>query len=503
MAETYDNKAILGEQLETLATDIAADIRLRTRGWNVTLSNGNALAIKWPANKYISRTSFLVLMANRNCGYDVIALGMRQNSPSGSTPGTCPAPKMQVITYSDNNVPEFWYNNTDATERAIYLKFPTMGAAHPVSVIAATNTFSEFTVGSIDGGSVTSDIATDGTSGVTYVSKGGFVDVSGYTSYNAILAVANSGRVPYYPYTDSSNSGTVNLYYAGSYGLPNVGMVLYFRSVMGNTLYHNSFPAYASTFTNVQKMPLFDADKVLGSSDASSWSGDNTNVPTRAAVEAKISSAMSGNVGGYIGNFAPQSVLTYQNRIPFKNGDWISMGSSGTAYYYPDNDDTQTLASISVNSGDCIYWTVDGDFVIKPSNAVQVFTVSSLSDWNTLTNTGLYQIASQASGVSNSPGSGQFSCLVSDANGKITQVATGGGSVFYRFKSSGQWSSWRDVKNADNYVYNGASPVSIGSQFATHWSAITSIQNYLNAETKIAVVNALPQVPDANTLYFI
>ena len=196
------------------------------------------------------------------------------------------------------------------------------------------------------------------------------VDVTGYTSFSDIGAVVSAGNIPYYYH--QVGVGAAKLYYQGtsvSNGVPpTVSQV--FAGVFNGVLYETRFVNGASAFSAVVETPIFSAERVASSGESSSWSSDDTNVPTRAAVESKISSAMSGNVGGFMGVYSVSGInyLIAFTGYNFKNGDWFSMYDSGTITYYPNNDRSSS-ATISVSAGDDVYWTTTGVLLVRNMSA--------------------------------------------------------------------------------------------------------------------------------------
>lgn len=276
------------------------------------------------------------------------------------------------------------------------------------------------------------------------------VNVTNYTSFSDISAVVSAGNIPYYYHV--VGSGAAKLYYQGtnvSGGIPpTVSQV--FVGVFNGVLYETRFVNGASAFSAVVETPIFSAERVASSGESSSWSSDDTNVPTRAAVESKISSAMSGNIGGFLGSWKPIGVQYYQTTNDFKKGDWVSITEAGSVAYYKNNDRSQSYTTFAVNAGDDIYWTTSGEFQKKASTSLQIYPISNLEDWNSLTNTGLYQIASQASDVAHGPGSGsggRIACYVAVTNGRIIQLAIAGHLWRRQSDNNGGFSnaSWEEI----------------------------------------------------------
>ena len=83
-------------------------------------------------------------------------------------------------------------------------------------------------------------------------------------------------------------------------------------------------------------------------------------------------------------------------------------------------------------------------------------SVTALADWDTLTDTGIYEIASQASGVAHSPESGNMTLIVMKASSFITQTAVGK-EVYKRCYTSGSWTDWQRC-NEFVTTYNSSTP---------------------------------------------
>ena len=260
-----------------------------------------------------------------------------------------------------------------------------------------------------------------------WVTSPALVDVTSYTSYSSITAVASDGAQPYYAHTDGSL--VVYLMYVGvsTPTGPGQSVALVFCGVSNGSIYRTSFTNGGTSFAQVSKTPVFSSDNVIDSSSQSAWSTDDINVPTRAAVEAKIASAITGDIGGLLGGVSPSALNWYiLNGFNFKKGDWFVASDSGDIYYYPQNDRNQTQLILSVDENQEVYWTADGFLVARPDTSMHVYGISSLEDWNTLNVTGVYAIESQASGVANGPGSGsggRIVCYVTKTNGRIIQLA--------------------------------------------------------------------------------
>lgn len=307
------------------------------------------------------------------------------------------------------------------------------------------------------------------------------VNVTNYTSFSDISDVVSAGNIPYYYH--AVGSGAAKLYYQGtnvSGGIPpTVSQV--FVGVFNGVLYEARFVNGASAFSAVVETPIFSTDRVASSSESSSWSSDDTNVPTRAAVESKISSAMSGSIGGFLGSWTPIGMQYYQTANDFKKGDWVSITEAGSVAYYKNNDRSQSYTTFAVNAGDDIYWTTSGEFQKKASTSLQIYPISNLEDWDSLTNTGLYQIASQASNVAHGPGSGsggRIVCYVAVTNGRIIQLAIAGHLWRRQSDNNGGFSnaSWEDVAFSSQ-VYSYVAKTGIYSELSNPFA----LKDYVDA----------------------
>lgn len=307
------------------------------------------------------------------------------------------------------------------------------------------------------------------------------VNVTNYTSFSDIGAVVSAGNIPYYYH--AVGSGAAKLYYQGinvSGGIPpTVSQV--FAGVFNGVLYETRFVNGAIAFSAVVETPIFSTDRVASSSESSSWSSDDTNVPTRAAVESKISDSMSGNIGGFLGAWTPIGVQYYQTANDFKKGDWVSITEAGNVAYYKNNDRSQSYTTFAVNAGDDIYWTTSGEFQKKASTALQIYPISNLEDWDSLTNTGLYQIASQASNVAHGPGSGsggRIVCYVAVTNGRIIQLAIAGRLWRRQSNNNGGFSnaSWEEVAFSSQ-VYSYVAKTGIYSELSNPFA----LKDYVDA----------------------
>ena len=194
------------------------------------------------------------------------------------------------------------------------------------------------------------------------------VDVSEYTSAASIEAVATEGSLPYYAY--DTGSVIVKIPYVGKTSSRG-GASLNFCAIVDNTLYRTYFIYGAYAFGAVSSNAIITDARLRTSSDSTNWSNDDTNVPTRAAVDAKISDAVQGNVGGFMGVYSV-SGINYMISFAgynFRMGDWFSMYDSGTVSYYQNNDRTGSSIALTVNAGDDVYWTTSGILLVRNTSS--------------------------------------------------------------------------------------------------------------------------------------
>lgn len=512
MAESYDPKAILGAQLETLATDIAKD--------NHNLAYGFCRC--WPYSssweKNYALLARLTSVTNTNWAFGQLfkiesrdSFAIFKVSMSGTT-SAVNEKKIDVLysfgltksqieklivaryTYTGNTLNGAVvsiYTDVSLNLGSVYNRVSLRqldnhsGGQYSYEDWQKATFYTHYLEGSASAASDEYLYASlSGNSFDMTYSSPVMVNVSAYTTYSSILDEFNAGKIPYYRYT--SGNTAIDLTFAGTRAIPNVGMVLDFNAVQNNTIYYVGFAGSSSSFGTVRTFPLFSSDNVKTSSDTSSWSSDNTNVPTRAAVESKISSAMSGSLGGFLGSMSPNDISLYQiSGHTFLKGDWFVVSESGTAYYYPNNDRSASSITLNLLEGDEYYWTTSGTLVKKPSTALQIYSISSLSDWNSLTSPGLYHIS--VSGATNAPSTGTFSCLVSNENDNIRQIAFKSNNIYYRGKGyNTSWTAWKNVNDVDH---------------ATSADTATSATNYISGSTTYNIANAINS--KQGTLHFI
>ena len=437
MSNSYDEDAILGAKIERLVVSI---LQKHVDGGLVSAAAMNDLKARLSALEEVS--------SNENIGER-----------------TADAFDSQLLKVGGVDV-------TDATNHTV-----TFSQASSKSDITSGSTLSNLfgkikkwynSFGSLAWKSSVSDADISGTISDSHIEsasawngKAEQVNVTNYTSFSDIGAVISAGNIPYYYH--QVGIGAAKLYYQGtsvSNGVPpTVSQV--FAGVFNGVLYETRFVNGASAFSSVTETPIFSAERVVSSGESSSWSMDDQNVPTRAAVEAKIASAISGDIGGLLGGVSVSQINYYiMMGFNFKKGDWFVSSDSGTVYYFPNNDRSQTQQSVDVLENQEVYWTTDGRLVARPDLSMNIFRVSNLEDWNTLNATGVYAIESQASNVLNGPGEGSYGrivCYVAVTNGRIVQLAVG--ARVWRRQSSNDGgfsnSSWEQLAFAsqiDTYV---------------------------------------------------
>ena len=558
-ATTFNGTASVAKSYDASfygSNSIASSLGSRVYGKTVRLGNGEGLSINMANSLHTGRSTALVLMSGNNGRYSLVELGWFKGAGTDSAIGSITNLYSHVLaTYATDNdsVPKV-YVNTGTIEYGcgIYLVMTNTGWSTQATVMLNCENMLEVSIGTIDRtvAMTTTDVSGNtvfnlddrlviGSSSSaswsgddTHLPTRGAVqdkldgkvnianiDLSGQTT-TLLSKVQEMGNTAvhyrrYYTTGDASAAGISDKPVSGSGFLVEIlcnrrnNANDWRYALIGYSLGHKPYFASVSNLdTSISWTQILSWDRVRTSSDTSSWSSDNSNVPTRAAVEAKISNAISGNVGGFLGSWMPAGVQYYQSANDFKNGDWVSITQSGSVSYYKNNDRTQSYTILPVNTGDDIYWTTEGEFQKKASTAVQIYPTSELSDWNDLTSSGLYQIS--VSGATRAPATGTFSCLVSNENGNIRQVAFNSTNIYYRGKaSSGQaWTDWKNVDSvthaanattAANYITDQSTTVSIHYKFTYVDNQIYDISNY----KKIRVVNNLPSSPDSDTIYFI
>lgn len=340
------------------------------------------------------------------------------------------------------------------------------------------------------------------------------VDVSEYTSAASIEAVATEGSLPYYAY--DTGSVIVKIPYVGKTSSQG-GASLNFCAIVNNTLYRTYFNYGSDAFGAVSSNAIITDARLRTSSDQNAWGMDDTNVPTRAAVENKIDAALSGTIGGFLGPTTVSSMNYNVNFLGynFKKGDWFSMMDGGTLYYYPGNDRTQQQQTITVNAGDDVYWTTSGNLVYRTSsNNVRRYQIMDLSDWNTLTETGIYEIGSQVNSVAdNSPPSeyGRMTLYVTkDVNTNtgiyfVTQMAVGDHvSIRYQEYSGGSyvWGSWKRL-NYFSAVIDDTGATRTATSFADLKAAAKATKDIVllvKTMTGLAVVSTVYTLAKVNEI---
>lgn len=199
----------------------------------------------------------------------------------------------------------------------------------------------------------------------------------GTATYSDVLTLLQDGKVPWFRSGETlpDRLGSALLvFYAQTYNPLVIPQVVDQRSItfiaVNGDYMQAAYVLTPSGWSELMTIGLMESDRVKTSSDTSSWATDDTNVPTRAAVDGKISDALSGNVGGFMGVYSVSGInyLIAFTGYNFKNGDWFSMYDSGTITYYPNNDRSSS-ATISVSAGDDVYWTTSGVLLVRNMSA--------------------------------------------------------------------------------------------------------------------------------------
>ena len=99
------------------------------------------------------------------------------------------------------------------------------------------------------------------------------------------------------------------------------------------------------------------------SADLSTMPSDDVNSYTGKAISDYVASAISGDLGGYLGLINIEKCAA----ITWKKGDWFVAEETGTYTYTVDG----TAKTIALNEGDEVYYTVDGKLEVKPTSTYE------------------------------------------------------------------------------------------------------------------------------------
>lgn len=106
-------------------------------------------------------------------------------------------------------------------------------------------------------------------------------------------------------------------------------------------------------------------EKLKDSSNTSTFSDDDESTYTGKAIADKISDAMSGSIGGWLGNLSVAQVNAKGTNL--KSGDYATLTDSGTI----------TRGNVSVSPGDDVYWITSSLTWERKNNANYVTTNGS------------------------------------------------------------------------------------------------------------------------------
>lgn len=98
-------------------------------------------------------------------------------------------------------------------------------------------------------------------------------------------------------------------------------------------------------------------EKLKDSSNTSSFSDDDESTYTGKAIADKISAAMSGSIGGWLGNLSVAQINAKGTNL--KSGDYTTLTDSGTI----------TRGNVSVSQGDDVYWIASSQTWGRKNNA--------------------------------------------------------------------------------------------------------------------------------------
>ena len=99
------------------------------------------------------------------------------------------------------------------------------------------------------------------------------------------------------------------------------------------------------------------------SADLASMQSDDVNSYTGKAISDYVASAISEDLGGYLGLINIEECAA----ITWKKGDWFVAEETGTYTYTVDG----TAKTIALNEGNEVYYTVDGKLEVKPTSTYE------------------------------------------------------------------------------------------------------------------------------------
>ena len=150
-------------------------------------------------------------------------------------------------------------------------------------------------------------------------------------------------------------------------------------------------------------------EKLKDSSNTSSFSDDDVSTYTGKAIADKISDAMSGSIGGWLGNLSVAQINAKGTNL--KSGDYATLTDSGTII----------LGSVSVSQGDDVYWIPSSQTWERKNNANYVTTNGSQ------TITGAKMFSTNPRSVKSGTGWANFLTGNSTANVSMRYGADGNG----------------------------------------------------------------------------
>lgn len=174
------------------------------------------------------------------------------------------------------------------------------------------------------------------------------------------------------------------------------------------------------------------------------------------------------SVSGNAGTATTATNASITRTADTTNGDKLQIGT-GTAV----NITNAKHAASADSATSATNYASSGGIATALSDKVPKTMVTSLADWNTLKETGIYEIESQASNVAHSPESGKLGCYVTVAAGYVTQLAVGD-KVYKRCMPAKTqvWESWVALQDSSGLTVNELYTTSAGGYIDIHGATI-------------------------------
>lgn len=155
---------------------------------------------------------------------------------------------------------------------------------------------------------------------------------------------------------------------------------------------------------------------------------------------------ISANISGNAATATTATNASITRTADTTNGDKLQIGT-GTAV----NITNAKHAASADSATSATNYASSGGIATALSGKVPKTVVTSLADWNTLNETGIYAVESQASNVAHSPESGKLACYVTVAAGYVTQLVVGD-KVYKRCMPAGTqvWEDWVVLQDSND-----------------------------------------------------